>query len=70
MATVKLQLVTHTSTGDDKYTNINYVNPNVSDAILKTFAEKLAALSVNSFKAVYKVTTTDITTASLEGGQS
>lgn len=65
MATIKLQIVT-SAYGEDKITNVPYINPNVSDSILKTFAEKLAALSSNSYKAAYKIVTTDIT--NVQGG--
>ena len=44
-------------------TKIQYVNPNVSDDVMRTFANKCAALSTDTHTATTKTTDEDITTA-------
>lgn len=44
-------------------TKIQYVNPNASDDVMRTFANKCAALSTDTHTATTKTTDEDITTA-------
>lgn len=44
-------------------TKIQYVNPNASDDVMRTFANKCAALSTDTHTATMKTTDEDITTA-------
>ena len=44
-------------------TKIQYVNPNVSDDVMRTFANKCAALSTDTHTATTKTTDEDITNA-------
>ena len=44
-------------------TKIPYVNPNASDEVMRTFANKCAALSTDTHTATTKTTDEDITTA-------
>ncbi len=58
-----LRILTRDTSGNDKSTNIGYVNGNLTDVQLKNFAQTLNALSTNTFKAVFRIQETDITTA-------
>lgn len=44
-------------------TKIQYINPNASDDVMRTFANKCAALSTDTHTATMKTTDEDITTA-------
>ena len=44
-------------------TKIQYVNPNISDDVMRTFANKCAAISTDTHTATTKTTDEDITTA-------
>lgn len=57
---VKLVMKSSDTNGNNISTTIGYVNPNASDGVLKTFAEKLNAFTTNTFKGITKVTTDDI----------
>lgn len=57
---VKLQLNSTSSNGDLITTSINYANPNADNATLKLFAQKLNALTRNSYSATNKITTENI----------
>lgn len=58
-----LRIHVRDTAGNDRSTNVGYVNGNLTDAQLKNFAQTLNALSTNTFKAVFKIEETDITTA-------
>lgn len=44
-------------------TKIQYINPNISDDVMRTFANKCAAMSTDTHTATTKTTDEDITTA-------
>lgn len=66
MATVgtKLTIESTSVNGKSSTLNVGYINPNVTDGTLKTFADKLFSFSTNNVKGVYRVTTENITDAS------
>lgn len=57
-----LRISSRDTADNDKSVNIGYVNGNLTNAQLKNFAQTLNGLSSNTFKAVFKITETDITT--------
>ena len=61
--TVKLTLKVNDTNNNSKTVNIGYVNPDATDAILRTFAQKLNSLTTNTLLTTEKTVTTDITSA-------
>ena len=57
---LKLELISVDSSVNDVKTTIGYCNPNASDEILKEFGMKLNALTTNTFKAIRKVATDEL----------
>lgn len=60
---VKLVLNCKNTNNKDITVNVGYINPNASDVTLKTFGQKLNALTSNTLITTKKVVTTDITAA-------
>lgn len=64
MATKVKAEVNYTSTlGKAGKFTIGYINPDATNAKIKTLAQQLNALSTNTFSSVTKITETDITNA-------
>lgn len=55
--------INYSYNGNTKTFNVGYANPNATDFILKTFAEKIMELSNGTLNTVKRVKTTDITNA-------
>lgn len=56
-----LKITSLTATLDEVTTNISYINPNATDAVLNEFATELFSHSDNTLQTVNKVTTDNIT---------
>lgn len=64
MATsVSLKITSVTPTLDEVTTNVSYINPNATDAVLNEFATELFRHSDNTLQTVTKVKSDDITNA-------
>lgn len=66
MATIGTKLTIEYSapgSSSKKSANVGYINPNASDYDIKTFANKLMALTNNSLTGIYRVDTTNISGA-------
>lgn len=64
MAKVNLQIKTTDVNDKNQTTTISYANPNASDQVLKTFAQKIVALSTDMYRETNKVETTNLDTES------
>ena len=64
MAKVNLQIKTTDVNDKNQTTTISYANPNASDQVLKTFAQKIVALSTDMYRGTDKVETTNLDTES------
>lgn len=64
MAKVNLQIKTTDANDKNQTTTISYANPNASDQVLKTFAQKIVALSTDMYRGTDKVETTNLDTES------
>lgn len=60
---VTLKITSQDGARNEMTTNVNYVNPNTTNATLKEFATELFNLSNNTLLTVNKVVTEDITNA-------
>lgn len=58
---VTLKITSLDPNTDEVTTNIGYINPNATDAVLNEFATKLFSHSDNTLQTVNKVTTDNIT---------
>lgn len=64
MAKVNLQIKTTDVNDKNQTTTISYANPNASDQVLKTFAQKIVALSTDMYRETNKIETTNLDTES------
>lgn len=60
---VTLKITSQDSARNEMTTNVNYINPNATDATLREFADELFTLSNNTVLTVSKTVTEDITNA-------
>lgn len=60
---VDVKLTALTPDGTRSNTNINYANPNATNSVLKTLAQKMNALTRNTYQESSKVETTKLDTA-------
>lgn len=64
MATsVSLKITSLSPTNNEVTTNVSYINPNATDAVLNEFATELFKHSDNTLQTVTKVKSDDITNA-------
>lgn len=64
MATsVSLKITSLSPTNNEVTTNVGYINPNATDAVLNEFATELFRHSDNTLQTVTKVKSDDITNA-------
>jgi len=64
VAKVNLQIKTTDVNDKNQTTTISYANPNASDQVLKTFAQKIVALSTDMYRETNKIETTNLDTES------
>ena len=57
-----LSMKTTSQTGTKNTTTLSYVNPNASDELLKTYAQKLASLTTDTYNGTTKIQKTDLDT--------
>lgn len=60
-STIKMQIISTDSNNNKTVTNVPYISPTASNADIKLFAQHLMGFTSNTFSAVYKITTDDIT---------
>lgn len=71
MAKTELKLKSKRSTtGQNITTTIGYVNPNADSATLKTFGQKLNAMTTNIYEETDRVQTINVDTEEVPGGSS
>lgn len=63
ITSVKLTAKVKNTNNEDKTFNIGYVNPDATDVILKTFVQKLNALTTNTLIGTEKTVVYDISAA-------
>ena len=61
-----LQVIAVDGNNNDVQKSIGYANPNASNYVLKTTAQKLNSLTTNTFKKAIRVDKEDITDATNE----
>lgn len=57
---VNLEILSTTTNNKKQTTNITYVNPNVPNSVLKTFAQSLIALTQNTFTSAVRIAENDV----------
>lgn len=57
---VNLEIASTTTNNKKQSTNIAYVNPNVPNATLKTFAQSLIGLTTNTFSGATRIAESDV----------
>ena len=60
---VTLKILSRDTSDNDANYSVGYVNPAVSNTILKTFAQTVSGMTTNTFRGVLKITEEDITSA-------
>lgn len=60
---VNLEIQSTTTANKKQSTNITYVNPEVENSILKSFAQQLIALTTNTFNSAMRITENNVDNA-------
>ena len=66
MKTTTLQIIARDTNGNDIQRSITNANPDVSNYVLKTFAEKVNELTTNTYRGAVRLDKEDITNATNE----